>query len=250
MKAPRTPLWRDPLPWTGLLLVGLVLGMSRCEPVFAYLFPQLARPLFTLDSFLDLTLDHLLLVGASSGAAILGGVAAGIFVTRPSGAAFRPLVEAIVTAGQTFPPVAVLAIAVPVMGFGFEPALIALLLYGLLPILEGTVAGLGAVPEAVRDAARGIGMGAGAILFQVELPLAAPVILGGIRTSVTINLGTAAIASTVGANTLGLPIIIGLNAANPAYIIEGAVIIALLAIVLDLGFARLVAQLEGWRGVG
>jgi osmoprotectant transport system permease protein len=184
-------------------------------------------------------LGHLAVVLASSGAAVLLAVGAGVFVTRPAGAEFRGIVETIVTIGQTFPPVAVLAVAVPVIGFGFEPAFIALLLYGLLPILENTLAGLGGVPVAVREAARGMGMGEGAILRQVELPLAAPVIIAGIRTSVIINIGTATIASTVGARTLGLPIIVGLNGANIAYILQGAIPVAMLAIVLDLAFARL-----------
>jgi osmoprotectant transport system permease protein len=203
--------------------------------------------MFELDSFLDLTAWHLALVAVSSAAAVLLGVAAGIFVTRPAGAEFRGLLDTAVTLGQTFPPVAVLAVAVPVIGFGFEPAFIALLLYGLLPIVEGTVAGLTGVPDAVREAARGTGMGERARLVKVELPLAAPVILAGIRTSVIINLGTATIASTVGARTLGLPIIIGLNAANLAYILEGAIPLALLAVVVDLAFARLLSMLQRWR---
>jgi osmoprotectant transport system permease protein len=221
--------------------------MPQAKPIFAALFPELERPMFELDTFLDLTLWHLALVGASSGAAVLLGVAAGIFVTRPAGAEFRGLLDIVVTIGQTFPPVAVLAVAVPVIGFGFDPAFIALLLYGLLPVVEGTVAGLEAVPTAVREAARATGMGQVARLTKVELPLAAPVILGGIRTSVIINLGTATVASTVGAWSLGLPIIIGLNAANLAYILEGALPLALLAVVVDLAFARVLSSLQGWR---
>jgi osmoprotectant transport system permease protein len=103
------------------------------------------------------------------------------------------------------------------------------------------------VPPTVRDAARGIGMGEGAILLGVELPLAAPVIVAGIRTSTIINVGTAAIASTVGARTLGSPIIIGLNAANIAYVVQGAILVGLLAVVLDLAFDRLVARTRRWR---
>jgi osmoprotectant transport system permease protein len=163
------------------------------------------------------------------------------------GAEFRGMVETVTAAGQSFPPVAVLAIAVPVIGFGAEPALIALTLYGLLPVVANTIAGLGAVPAAVREAARGIGMSDSEILRQVELPLAAPIILAGIRTSTIINVGTAAIASTVGARTLGSPIIIGLDAANIAYVLQGAILVGSLAIVLDLGFERLVQTAQGWR---
>ena len=85
------------------------------------------------------------------------------------------------------------------------------------------------------------------VLFRVELPLAAPVILAGVRTAVIINVGTAAIASTVGAKTLGLPIIVGLNGSNQAYVIQGAVIVAALAVVLDFGFDRLAALSVRWR---
>jgi osmoprotectant transport system permease protein len=240
-------LLRDPLVWSLGAFILLLLLMPALKPVFAALFPELDRPLYTQDSFLALALSHLGLVAASSAIAAILGVAAAIFVTRPAGAEFRGLVEALVAMGQSFPPVAVLAIAVPAIGFGAEPALIALTLYGILPVLENTLAGLGAVPARVRDAARGIGMGEARILVAVELPLAAPVIVAGIRTSTIINVGTAAIASTVGARTLGSPIIIGLDAANIAYVLQGAILVGLLAILLDLAFDRLVAWTRRWR---
>ncbi|VEA72562.1 Putative osmoprotectant uptake system permease protein yehW [Serratia rubidaea] len=146
--------------------------------------------------------------------------------------------------GQTFPPVAVLAVAVPVMGFSEQPAIIALVLYGLLPILQGTLAGIGAVPPAAREVATGVGMSPWQVLWRVELPLAAPVILAGVRTSVIINIGTAAIASTVGSKTLGSPIIIGLSGFNTAYVIQGALVVALLAIIVDRVFERWVRHIR------
>ena len=87
-------------------------------------------------------------------------------------------------------------------------------------------------------------------LLSVELPLAAPVILAGVRTSVIINIGTAAIASTVGAKTLGLPIIVGLSGFNTAYVIQGAVLVGLLAVAVDLGFERLQRRLARWQTAG
>lgn len=237
----------DRLALAVLALAALVLGMPGLKPLFAALYPALDRPLYEGDSFLALTADHLALVGLSSLAALLVGVGAGIAVTRPAGAEFRGVVEAVATMGQTFPPVSVLAVAVPVIGFGPEPALIALTLYALLPIVENTITGLEGVPESVLETARGLGMRPAEILVRVELPLAAPVILAGIRTAVVINVGTAAIASTVGARTLGLPIIVGLNGANPAYVIQGAVVVAALAVVLDFGFDRLTSLLSRWR---
>jgi len=145
------------------------------------------------------------------------------------------------------PPVAVLAIAVPLIGFGEWPALIALALYGLLPIVRATIAGLESVPQSALDAADGAGMTAAQRLARIELPLALPVLLAGLRTSVIINIGTAAIASTVGARTLGSPIIVGLSGFNTAYVIQGALVVGLLAIVTDQLFQRLGRHLGRWR---
>jgi osmoprotectant transport system permease protein len=240
-------LLRDRLAWTALIFGALVLFMPALRPVFAALFPALDRPVYLQDSFLSLTLDHLALVAASSLVAVILGIAAGIFVTRPHGAEFRNIVETIVTMGQTFPPVAVLALAVPLIGFGAGPALIALTIYGLLPIVENTITALTTLPPETTDAAHGIGMSPARILLRVELPLAAPVILAGVRISVIINLGTAAIASTVGAKSLGTPIIVGLNGGNTAYVLQGAILVGMLAIIADLGFERLAAWLQRWR---
>ncbi|MEM6159912.1 ABC transporter permease [Erwinia sp. P6884] len=237
-------LVRDPLLWLILAFVALLLAMPYSGPLFASWFPQLDRPLYQQESFVQLALAHIKLVAISSLFAILIGMGAGILVTRPAGREFRSLVETLVAAGQTFPPVAVLAVAVPVMGFGEKPAIVALLLYGLLPVLQGTLAGIAEVPASAREIAEGVGMSAWQRLCKVELPLAAPVILTGIRTSVIINIGTAAIASTVGAKTLGSPVIIGLSGFNTAYVIQGACLVALLAIVTDRLFERLLRQFK------
>ena len=207
-------LLRDPFLWLVALFVALLFLMPYSAPLFSVLFPELPRPVYQQESFVSLTLAHFWLVGISSIFAIVVGAGAGIAVTRPAGREFRPLVETIAAVGQTFPPVAVLAIAVPVMGFGQQPAIIAL------------------------------GMSGWQRLRNVELPLAAPVMLAGIRTSVIVNIGTAAIASTVGANTLGTPIIIGLSGFNTAYIIQGALLVALAAIVVDRAFERLARSLS------
>lgn len=230
---------RDPLLWLIAVFIALLVAMPYSGALFSVLFPQLPRPVYQQESFVALTLAHFWLVGVSSLLAIVMGLGAGILVTRPWGREFRPLVETIAAVGQTFPPVAVLAIAVPVMGFGREPAIIALVLYGVLPILQGTLAGIAAVPESVQSVAKGMGMSSLQRLIKVELPLAAPVIVAGIRTSVIINIGTATIASTVGASTLGTPIIIGLSGFNTAYVVQGAVLVALAAIIVDRGFERL-----------
>ena len=233
-----------------VLLAALLAGtffMAQLRPLFAFLFPQLDSPVYQQDSFVSLLLGHLGIVAVSSAAAVAAGLAAGIFVTRPAGREFRGLVETVAAVGQAVPPVAVLALAVPAMGFGMQPAVVALALYGLLPVVQNTIAGLEGTPPAAVTAARGMGMTARQVLFRVELPLAAPVILAGIRVSVVIGTGTAAIASTVGARTLGLPIIVGLNGSNTAYVLQGALLVALLAITLDQAFEALARASTRWR---
>ena len=229
----------SPVLWVGLLLAALLLRMDVFQPLLRRGFPGVEPVVYNRDSFLALFLSQLGLVASASLAASLVGVALAVFVTRPAGHDFRAMVDALATVGQTFPPAAVLAIAVPMVGFGARPTVIALFLYGLLPIIENAIAGLEAVPQSVREAAEGMGLSAWQRLCQVDLPLAAPVILAGIRVSVTIAIGTATIGSTVGALTLGTPIFDGLVANKLPFMLEGAVLVALFAILTDLLFARL-----------
>ena len=245
MADPRHSWWRDRLLWAALLLAALVMGLPHSEPLFASLFPALERPVYRQEPFTQLLWQHLLLVGVSGAASVLIGTLAGVWVTRPSGKAFRPVVETLVSMGQTLPPVGVLALAVPAVGFGELPALMALALYGLLPVVQATISGLLVVPAPVQEAANGMGLSPWQRLTQVEGPLAMPVWLSGVRTSVIINIGTAAIASTVGAKTLGSPIIVGLSGFNTAYVLQGAAVVGMLAVVVDMGFERL-AQRVKW----
>ncbi|AZP51866.1 ABC transporter permease [Rahnella aquatilis] len=240
-------VFADPLIWLFALLLALIFGMTSLGGLFHWMFPELSRPVYQQESFAALVEAHLLLVGISSLIAVIIGVAAGVGVTRPAGKEFRSLVETLVAMGQTFPPVAVLAVAVPVMGFSEKPAIIALVLYGLLPILQGTIAGIESVPASAREIAQGVGMSRWQMLRKVEIPLAAPVIISGIRTSVIINIGTAAIASSVGTLSLGSPIIIGLSGFNTAYVLQGAAIVALLAICVDMLFERWSQGLQRWQ---
>ncbi len=159
-------------------------------------------------------------------------VGLGILVTRPSGAQFLPLSRTLVNIGQTFPPVAVLAVTVPLVGFGEKPTLIALFAYGLLPIFENTIVGLQTCPPQVLEAANGMGMSARQRLLSVELPLALPLILEGMRLSLVINVGTATIGSTVAAKGLGEVIIAGLLSNNNAFILQGGLVTGLMAILL------------------
>ena len=236
----------DPMVWVVALLLALALVLPHSQAFFGTLFPEQQRPVYLQEPFVELLCQHLLLVLVSSAVAALVGTGLGVAVTRPGGRAFEPMVHTVASAGQTFPPVAVLALAVPMVGFGELPALIALALYGLLPVLQGTLAGLASVPREALESARAMGMGARQVLWQVEVPLALPVWVAGLRTSVIINVGTAAVASTVGAKTLGSPIIVGLSGFNTAYVLQGAVMVGLLALAADMAFERL-ARKVAWQ---
>ena len=235
---------RSPVFWVGLFFAALLLRMDVLRPLLQQGFPGVEPVVYNRDSFLALFLSQLGLVATASLGASVVGVALAVFVTRPSGRDFRAMVNALATVGQTFPPAAVLAIAVPMVGFGARPTVIALFLYGLLPIIENAIAALEGVPNGVREAAEGMGLSAWQRLCQVELSLAAPVILAGIRISVTIGIGTATIGSTVGALTLGTPIFDGLVTNKLPFVLEGAVLVALFAILTDLLFARLEHRLR------
>jgi osmoprotectant transport system permease protein len=175
----------------------------------------------------------------SSAFSILVGVPLGILVTRSMGKSLYPLVSHLTSLGQTFPPVAVLALAVPALGFGFKPTVFALFLYGLFPIVASTTVALSTVPAAVIDSARGMGMTPLQRLVKIELPLGLPLILGGVRISVMVNIGTAMIGAVIGAGGLGSPVVAGLVRFNPAFLLEGAVPAAVLAVLASEAISNL-----------
>jgi osmoprotectant transport system permease protein len=223
-----------------LVLIGLAILFAIAitqdawwERILTALFPQESQVLHPRASLETLVLQHMLLVALSSCLTILVAIPLGIFVTRSFGRPFLPITNDLTALGQTFPPVAVLALAVPLMGFGLKPTVLALFLYGLMPVVRNTIAGLEAIPREIREAARGMGMTGPQILFRVELPLAARVIMAGVRISVVINVGTAMVGAVIGAGGLGSPIIAGLIQDNLAFVIEGAVPAAMLALLLD-----------------
>lgn len=239
---PSSQMWR----WIILvaaagLFVALIANMRLWEVTLTFLFPQESQVLHPRASLLILVWEHIKLVAISSSLTVLIGIPLGIWVTRPGGRDFLPIVTDLTSFGQTFPPVAVLALAVPMLGFGLLPTVVALFFYGLLPVVRNTIAGLKAVPGQLLDAAYGMGMGRLQALFRIEIPLATRVILAGVRISVIINIGTAMIGAIIGAGGLGSPIIAGLVQDNIAYIIEGAVPAALLAILTD----QLLSNIEG-----
>ncbi|MFP4199814.1 MAG: ABC transporter permease [Clostridia bacterium] len=183
--------------------------------------------------------QHIYLVAASSSLSIIVGLLLGVVVFFPFAREFRELFIDLSSLGETFPSVAIIALTVPVLGYGFWPVLVALFIYGILPVLRNTITGIANVDPGVTDSARGMGMSTVGILREVSLPLALPVIVAGVRTSVIINIGAAAIGATVGAGGFGIPIISGIRSNDLALVLRGSIPVALLAIAVDSLFAQL-----------
>ncbi|MDO4262726.1 MAG: ABC transporter permease [Deinococcus sp.] len=210
------------------------------------LFPGVSAPVYGRNTLWELTWQHLGLTGVTMALVVLIGVGLGVWATRPQGRAFLPLVNNLTTVGQTFPPVAVLFLALPLVGFGSVGAVAALTLYALLPVARSTVLGLQGVQAPVLDAARGLGLSASQQLWRLEVPVALPAMLAGIRTALVLTIATATLAPMVGTGGLGVPIIAGLGADNLALILQGAIPVALLALLGDLSMRTLERWLTPW----
>lgn len=214
-------------------LVVLCAADTRVAPALAVLFPGETRLVFTDGTMLDALREHASMVAVSSLLSVALGVGLGVFVTRPWGSDFFDVVSDLASFGQTFPPIAVFVLAVPILGFGFQPTVLALTLYGVLPVLFHAIAGLRSVPAGVLESAAGMGMRPWEVLWRVEAPLAAPVVLAGVRVSVVVNVSTATLGAIAGAGGFGAPIVSGLANQDPAVTLQGAVLAALLALGLD-----------------
>ncbi len=186
---------------------------------------------------LDKVLQHLLLTGVSTAAAILIGVPVGIWLTRQQ--RFKHVVMAVISILQTIPSLAMLAFLLPFFGIGALPALLALTLYALLPIVRNTITALEGVPADIIEATNALGFTSRQRLLKVELPLGLPVIVAGIRTAAVIGVGIATLAAFIGAGGLGDFIIRGLAVSNTRLILLGAVPAALLALLLDFVIHRI-----------
>ena len=194
------------------------------------------------SDILYLSRQHLALVAISGGIAIAIGLPLGIILTRR---AVRPYADAItqfINLGTTIPTLAILALAMSVLGIGAPPAIFGLVVLTLLPIMLNTIAGLRMVPGHLIEAARGMGMTPGQILMRVELPNALFVILAGVRTALAINVGTVPLAFLIGAGGLGELIFTGIDLMEPSMLLAGAIPTATLALLVDF----LVGQAQYW----
>lgn len=231
-------------PLIGITLMVLLCIPDTLDPLLRALFPTAGEWVFPRAPLFTLTVQHLILSLIAAGIATFIGAALAIAATRRYGRAFLPLIRDVSSLAQTIPPAAVLALAIPFLGFGSKPVLLALVLYSILPVLNNTLAALEGLPDPILEAARGMGMSPFQVLLRIELPLAMPMIGTGVRTSAVINIGTATIAALAGAGGLGSPIVAGLVRDNPAWVFQGAAAAALLALVLNSVLLRVEVKLE------
>ncbi len=222
-----------------LFWVIIIYNPHFLEQLLKALFPNAVEHLYERRPLALLFVDHLLMVSISCLLATLIGVLLGIFLTRGAGKDFLPLFRNVTSLLQTFPPVAVLVLVAPFLGFGVEPTILALFLFSILPILNNTISGIRSVPPPIIDASLGMGMTPAQLLMRVELPVAARVISAGIRTAMVINIGTATIGAVVGAGGFGVIIIAGLVRNNSAFIFSGAIVTALMALIANWFFLQL-----------
>ncbi len=188
------------------------------------------------ELILKLTLEHISLVSVAVGLAILTGVPIGIAITANERLAKTVLYIASVII--TIPSIALFGLMIPILsvigqGIGYLPAVIAVLLYSQLPIIRNTYTAINNVEPSLREAARGVGMSKLQRLRMVELPLAVPVIMAGVRIAVVMNIGVMAIAAYIGAGGLGVLISRGISQSDPRQLIGGAIAVSLLAIIAD-----------------
>lgn len=215
-----------------LIAIGIILSIYVVEN------PQdsMVSRLVSYNKISALLKQHLYIVSVSSGLAILTAVPIGILLTRPKFKKWTSRVVSIVNVGQTIPSLAIVALLVGVLGVGAKTAIIALWIYSLLPILNNTLIGVGEVDKAIIEAANGVGMKASHVLTKVEIPLAMPMIIAGIRTAITINIASAILAAFVGGGGLGNLIIAGNNISRWQVLVLGAALPVLMALIADSVF--------------
>ena len=190
-----------------------------------------------LNVILKLTLEHITITVIAVSISTFIGVAVGILITRYKRAA-APVIG---VAGilYTIPSLALFGMLIPFTGIGMKPTLIALILYSQLALVRNTFVGIVNIDPAIREAGKGMGMSPWQFLRMVELPMALPVIMAGIRTAAVMNIGTATIAAYIGAGGLGWLIFRGIASVNTEQIVAGALPVTLLAIGVDYLFVLL-----------
>lgn len=227
---------------TGIALAAL--SLPQVATRIAAILGEAPRRALDLGRLSELAWQHCVLAGIGFGLVALIGTAFGILATRDFAAPARPAIDAVAAGAQAVPPVVVVALALPVLGFGGPPTLLAMVAYGVMPVLRGTVGGIGTVSPDALDAARAMGLTRAQVLRQVELPLAAPAIVEALRTALILAVATAAVGALAGASTLGTPIVAGLQNQNVVPMLQGTAATAALAFLGDAALLAVTSRLR------
>ncbi len=235
MSASRT---RTAIHWATIIaLAGATLWMTfdteGFSALLSVLVPDVDTVLYPTKPLSTLMAEQIYLVAVASVISLLVGSALGALALSRIGRPFRDIIVSIGSLAQTVPSVAIMALAVPALGYGAEPVVLALILYSILPIMLNVIAGIEGVPPDAYDASIGMGMSPVQRFFSVQLPLAMPVIVGGVKNMLVINVSAATMGAVVAAGGLGMPILAGFHDYNNAYILEGALPAITLALLLD-----------------
>ncbi len=227
---------RSGVAWRGLLvqpaLILAVLAVFLGWRLGAELTETESRQL-SWDALSRSILAHLQLVAVSAVVVLVIAVPLGVLLTRGPFRRATPLVLGVANTGQAAPAIGLFVLLATWLGFGFRSAVVALVLYSALPVLRNTMVGLQGVDARLVEAGRGMGMSALAVLMRVELPLAVPVMLAGVRTALVLLVGTATLATFIDGGGLGLLITTGINLNLDTLLYSGAVLVALLALAVD-----------------
>ena len=218
-------------------LAGVTLWMTFNTEGFARLLsalvPDVETVIYPTKPLSTLMAEQIYVVAIASVFALVVGAGLGALALSRVGRPFRDIIVSMGSLAQTVPSVAIMALAVPVIGYGAEPVVLALVLYSILPIMLNIIAGIEGVSPDAYDAAVGMGMSPPQRFFSVQLPLAMPVIVGGIKNMLVINVSAATMGAVVAAGGLGMPILAGFHDYNNAFILQGALPAITLALLLD-----------------
>ena len=226
----------DSRRWLGLLaqptLVLLAIGAVLVWITRADL-TETERVTLTIPYLWDLTVQHLKLTVVAAAVVLVIAIPLGIVLTRKPLRWLANPVMMLANLGQAAPAIGLVVLFAFWLGFGFDAAVVALILYAFLPVLKNTMVVLDSVDPALIEAGRGMGMSALSVLFRIELPLAVPIMLAGIRTALVLLVGTATLATFVDGGGLGILITTGVNLALDRVLITGSLLVALLALLVD-----------------
>lgn len=233
---PPAPERRKRSAWVGLIAQIAVL-LVLIVALFVYLstapLTAVERNTLAPEELWKLTVQHLELTAVSAVIVLVIAIPLGILLTRgPFKKATGPVL-ALANIGQAAPAIGLIVLLAFWLGFGFWAAVVALVAYAILPVLRNTMVGLQGVDPRLVEAGRGMGMSASSVLLKVELPLAVPVMLAGIRTALVLLVGTATLATFIDGGGLGLLITTGVNLAQTPVLVVGSLLVALLALVID-----------------